>query len=151
MSSLPYPLCHNCQADLVGMARMPYPSTVSSVGCISLHFLPINQSLSLIIQFNGKGYHLSLVCLERFSILLGSHLFCGSIYATVIAKLQFENINEVGGFYHHIYPTRSYHLFYFYTATYGIEYGAHNKAVALLHIHAGKLLVTLRHISYKSL
>ena len=34
MASLPYPLCHNCQADLVGMARMPYPPTVSSVGCI---------------------------------------------------------------------------------------------------------------------
>ena len=29
MASLPYPLCHDYPADLVGMARMPYPPTVS--------------------------------------------------------------------------------------------------------------------------
>ena len=28
MASLPYPLCHDCQADLVGMARMPYPPNI---------------------------------------------------------------------------------------------------------------------------
>ena len=28
MASLPYPLCHDCQADIVGMARMPYPPTI---------------------------------------------------------------------------------------------------------------------------
>ena len=28
MASLPYPLCHDCSADLVGMARMPYPPTI---------------------------------------------------------------------------------------------------------------------------
>ena len=28
MASLPYPLCHDCQADIVGMAKMPYPPTI---------------------------------------------------------------------------------------------------------------------------
>ena len=28
MASLPYPLCHDCTAYLVGMARMPYPPTI---------------------------------------------------------------------------------------------------------------------------
>ena len=28
MASLPYPLCHECPADLVGMAGMPYPPTM---------------------------------------------------------------------------------------------------------------------------
>ena len=28
MAYLPYPLCHDCQADIVGMARMPYPPTI---------------------------------------------------------------------------------------------------------------------------
>ncbi len=28
MASLPYPLCHDCTANLVGMARMPYPPTI---------------------------------------------------------------------------------------------------------------------------
>ena len=28
MASLPYPLCHDCTANLVGMARMPYPPTL---------------------------------------------------------------------------------------------------------------------------
>ena len=28
MASLPYPLCHDCTANLVGMARMPYPPTM---------------------------------------------------------------------------------------------------------------------------
>lgn len=27
MASLPYPLCHDCTANLVGLARMPYPPT----------------------------------------------------------------------------------------------------------------------------
>lgn len=26
--SLPYPLCHDCSANLVGMARMSYPPTI---------------------------------------------------------------------------------------------------------------------------
>ena len=48
-----------------------------------LYFLPINQSLSHIIQFYGKGNHLALISLERFGILLGFHLLRGSIHATV--------------------------------------------------------------------
>ena len=28
MASLPYSLCHDCTANLVGMARMPYPPTI---------------------------------------------------------------------------------------------------------------------------
>ena len=28
MASQPYSLCHDCSADLVGMARMPYPPTI---------------------------------------------------------------------------------------------------------------------------
>ena len=32
MASLPYPLCHNCQADFVGMAGMPYPPMVYEKG-----------------------------------------------------------------------------------------------------------------------
>ena len=39
-----------------------------------LHFLPIDQSLSLFVQFYGKGNDLAFVGFERFSILLGSYL-----------------------------------------------------------------------------
>ena len=46
-----------------------------------LYFLPINQSLSHIIQFYGKGYHFALISLERFGILLGFHLLFGNISA----------------------------------------------------------------------
>ena len=31
MASLPYPLCHECPADLVGMAGMPYPPTMCKI------------------------------------------------------------------------------------------------------------------------
>ena len=48
-----------------------------------LYFLPINQSLSHIIQFYGKSNHFALISLERFGILLGFHLLRGSIHATV--------------------------------------------------------------------
>ena len=54
-----------------------------------LYFFPINQSLSHIIQFYGKSYHLALVCLKRFGIQLGFHLIFGSIHATIVAQLQF--------------------------------------------------------------
>ena len=53
-----------------------------------LHFLPINQSLSHIIQLYGKGDYFSLIRLKWLGILLGFHLFFGSIYATVVAQLQ---------------------------------------------------------------
>ena len=36
-----------------------------------LYFLPIYQSLSLIIQFYGKVDYFSLISLERLGILLG--------------------------------------------------------------------------------
>lgn len=53
-----------------------------------LHFLPINQSLSHIIQFYGKGDYFSLIRLEWLGILLGFHLLFGSIHATVVVQLQ---------------------------------------------------------------
>ena len=53
-----------------------------------LYFLPINQSLSHIIQFYGKGDYFSLIRLEWLGILLGFHLLFGSIHATVVAQLQ---------------------------------------------------------------
>ena len=108
---------------------------------VILYFLPVNQSLSLIIQFYGKGNYFSLISLEWLGILLGFYLLRGSIHATVVAQLQLQHIDEVGNFYHHINPARSYHLLYFHPATDGVEDGAQNQAVAFLHIHAGKLLV----------
>ena len=54
---------------------------------VSLYFLPVNQSLSHIIQFYGKGDYFPLIRLERLGILLGFHLLLGSIHATVVAQL----------------------------------------------------------------
>ena len=95
------------------------------------YFLPTNKSLSLIIQFYGKGDNLSLVSLERLGILLGFHLLLGCIHATIVAQLQLQHIDEVGDFHHHVNPARSNHLLYFHPATDGIEDGAQNQAVAL--------------------
>ena len=117
---------------------------------VLLYFLPIHQSLSLIVQFYGKGNDFSFVGLERLGILLGSNLLGCGINTAIVAKLQFKHIDEVGGFYHHVYSARSNHLFYFHTATDGIEYSAHNKTVAFFHIHTCKFLVAVRHICYKS-
>ena len=54
---------------------------------VILYFLPANQSLSHIIQFNGKGDNFSLIRLERLGILLGFHLLFGSIHTAVVAQL----------------------------------------------------------------
>ena len=37
MASLPYPLCHDCPTGLVGMARMPYPPTISIYPTIHIY------------------------------------------------------------------------------------------------------------------
>ena len=62
-----------------------YPRTIFPEP--KLHILPINQSLSHIIQFYGKGDYLAFIRLEWLGILLGFHLFFGSIHATVVAQL----------------------------------------------------------------
>ena len=54
---------------------------------VILYFLPVNQSLSHIIKFYGKGDYFPLISLERLGILLGFHLLLGSIHATVVAQL----------------------------------------------------------------
>ena len=54
---------------------------------VFLYFLPVNQSLSHIIQFYGEGDYFPLISLERLGILLGFHLLLGSIHATVVAQL----------------------------------------------------------------
>ena len=51
MASLPYPLCHDYPADLVGMARMPYPPTVSLKYWILRSSLPPLDSSLFTIRF----------------------------------------------------------------------------------------------------
>ena len=52
MASLPYPLCHDCQADIVGMARMPYPPTIcNEILTITLPFILYYFFLVLVFFF----------------------------------------------------------------------------------------------------
>ena len=37
---------------------------------VSLHNLPVNQSIALIVEFHCKGDDLALVCFERFGRLM---------------------------------------------------------------------------------
>ena len=92
---------------------------ISSVIYSIYNFLPIYKSLPLFIQFYGKGSHFALVGLERLGILLGFHLLRGSINAAIVAQLQLQNIDVIGGFHHHVYHVRGNHLLHFHTATYG--------------------------------
>ena len=45
-----------------------------------------------------------------------------------------------------LYLSVGNHLFHFHPATDGIEYGAHNQTITLLHVHTGELLVAVGHI-----
>ena len=49
MASLPYPLCHDCTANLVGMARMPYPPTI----CKDYSELLLNDNFTIMTHDFG--------------------------------------------------------------------------------------------------
>lgn len=55
----------------------------------SLHFFPIDEAFSFVVQFHGEGDDSSFVSLERFGVLVGSYLlFCG-INTTFYNNLDF--------------------------------------------------------------
>ena len=57
MAYLPYPLCHDCQADIVGMARMPYPPTIcNEILTITLKKINIYYLAIYIILFGHLIY-----------------------------------------------------------------------------------------------
>ena len=62
-----------------------------------LNFLPINKPLSLVVEFNGKGYNLTLVGLERLGISVVNNLFLCSGYASILCEFQFYNILLLSG------------------------------------------------------
>lgn len=53
MASLPYPLCHDCTANLVGMARMPYPPTICKDYS---ELLLINNAQIIGLSAQGREY-----------------------------------------------------------------------------------------------
>ncbi len=73
------------------MASMPW-----GIFVLFLYFLPIYQSLSLIVQFYGKCYHFALVGIERLGILLGSYLLGCGINACVDCRSWFLRMDNVG-------------------------------------------------------
>lgn len=107
----------------------------------SVNFLPINQSFTRIIQFYSNSYYLALIRLEWFGILSSLNLLCCRINASIVAQLQFQNVDEVIGFQHHIYPTSRNHLLNFHPAADSIEDGTQDKTVPLFYIYAGKTIL----------
>ena len=49
------------------------------------HFLPIYQPFPFLIQFHSQSNSFSLVCLERFKILVCDDLFLCSSHSTVVS------------------------------------------------------------------
>ena len=102
----------------------------------SIHFRPIYQPFPVFIQFDSKPYHFSLVCLERFQVLVCDNL--------VLLQLPFLRCSSVLVLLH-IYVWRcnnvnsaiSHHSFHIHTKAYGIQYAAYDQSVTFLHIHTG--------------
>ena len=112
------------------------------------HLLPIDKPLSLVIEFNGKGYDLTLVSLERLGISIVDYLLLCSGNASVLCKFKLNNIDLVFGCDNHVNSTCSKHSLHLYTEANGVEDGTHYKSITLLHIHACQLFVAVWHIGY---
>ena len=52
------------------------------------HYLPVQESLTHVFQFDGETYDLSLVSLEWFKVVVVDHLFLGSGNASILGELQ---------------------------------------------------------------
>lgn len=52
------------------------------------HYLPIQEALTHVFQFDGETYDLSLVSLERLKIVVGDDLLLGSRYAAILGEFQ---------------------------------------------------------------
>jgi hypothetical protein len=59
------------------------------------HLLPINKPLSLVVEFNGKGYDLTLVSLERLGISVFDYLLLCSGNTSVLCKFKLDNVDIV--------------------------------------------------------
>ena len=91
MASLPYPLCHDCPADLVGMAGMPYPPTICSD---SSELLLINK-LEQLLKTPAKPEKQMKIYLMR-KILLFIVLLFAAISSVFAQKLTVESFKLAG-------------------------------------------------------
>lgn len=84
------------------------------------HYLPIQEALTHVFQFDGETYDLSLVSLEWFKVVVVDNLFlcCGN--ASILGELQLYYIYIMYGSNHQVNSSSGKHLFYLHTATDGI-------------------------------
>lgn len=59
------------------------------------HLLPIYKPLSLVVEFYGKGYNLTLVGLEQLGISVVDYLLLCSGNASVLCKFKLDNVDIV--------------------------------------------------------
>ena len=52
------------------------------------HYLPIQEALTHVFQFDGETYDLSLVSLEWFKVVVVDYLFFGSGNASILGEFQ---------------------------------------------------------------
>lgn len=52
------------------------------------HYLPIQEALTHVFQFDGETYDLSLVSLEWFKVVVVDYLFLGSGNASILGEFQ---------------------------------------------------------------
>ena len=81
MASLPYPLCHDCQADIVGMARMPYPPTIcneiltvtlkkSNIYYLAIYIILFGHLIYITLPFNIYYFAIYIILLFLGACLL---------------------------------------------------------------------------------
>ena len=57
-------------------------------GGFLFHYLPIQEALTHVFQFDGETYDLSLVSLEWFKVVVVDYLFFGSGNASILGEFQ---------------------------------------------------------------